>query len=384
MKNSRFKKLLKYRYIVYFLCLIAIYFIYDNYITPNQIDFCVHVYNNGVSTGERGVFDLYSYNLFQLLLYLFYRIIKIPLKTSGIIILVFFEGIRLFFIDCVVSKHRKDWFLPILNCSLLFIMGIIGVSGVIYMGKGAGNIWHNTTYSALVPFSIMTLYYFKKIYIDETMSKKNLILLSIFMFISIVAKPSFMIAFLPSCFVYLVFEAIKNRDLLAFKNKILTGILVSLPCLIYLLLEYVFTYKLGNSNSSIIIAPFAVWSISSNNIVKSFVLGIAFSLCYFILNKKWKSKDFIFMAIMLVFGFSIFALFAESGPRFADGNFGWTYNICGLMFQTYCVIDLYINKNIFKNKFIYYFCYFVYSMHFISGLIYVYQIVNHLAPYYNI
>lgn len=376
MINKDFFKSKMYRYIIYIICIICLILIYNCIINPKQIDFHVHVYNNGISSGNKKPFNLYSYNTFQLLLYFFHSFCKVPLKASAIIILVFFELIRLLFLDHVISKKKVDVFMPIFNCSLLFIMPIIELSTKkVYLGKGAGNIWHNTSYSALVPFAMITLYFFKKCFIDEIGTRKDYIYMSIFMLLSLMSKPNFIIAFLPSCLIFII---IRKKKLINVLKSFLRGLLVSIPCLIILLIEFISVYGSNSSDSNIIFSPFSVWSVYSHNIIISLILGLFFGLIYIYINQRWTDPSIEYMMILVLFGFLIYILFAEDGSRFYDGNFGWTYNICGLMFQTYCAVELYVNDSLNKNSFVKIFLWSIYSVHFLSGLIYLYQMSHHL------
>lgn len=376
MINKDFFKSKLYRYIVYIICIVCLVLIYNSIINPKQIDFHVHVYNNGISSGDKKPFNLYSYNLFQLLLLFFHTLCRVPLKASAIIILVIFEVIRLLFVDHIIAQRKVNAFMPIFNCTLLFIMPIIELSTKkVYLGKGAGNIWHNTSYSALVPFALISLYYFKKCFIEENATRKDYIFMSIFMLLSLISKPNFIIAFLPSCCVFLI---IKNKKIGAIFKSLFEGILVSIPCIIFLFIEFFSVYGSSSVDSNIIFSPFSVWSVYSHNILISLLLGLFFGLLYIYINERWADPSIEFLMILVLTGFLIYILFAESGSRFYDGNFGWTYNICGLLFQTYCAIEFYINYSFNNNRLVGILLWLVYSAHFFSGLIYLYQMSHHL------
>lgn len=377
----------KSRYLVYLVFLLVIFAIYYSLILPNQIDYSFHVYDIFLIPKDQLPFsDFYRFNnLFHYLLYFMYSILHVDLRLSATIILTIILFLRIMFFDYVVyrSTQSKSLLVPLLIVGLVFFMSIYNpITKRIYLGNEVGNLWHNPTFLTMSLFGFVSVYLFIEYFINKKRETKILVLLAVSMFLSLTAKPNFIIVFIPTCGLYLLFELFTMKNDKRFQD-ILRGILVCVPCLIYLAFIFAMNFG-GNSSTKIIISLFEVWlsfcKQSKLGVVAAFFCGNCIGLTHYFLNKKWTDKKSNYLLLLMLIGCLYFAVFAESGDTFNDGNFAWCYVISGLIFNSYAICDLLItsvNNGLMKMSAKTKIEYLVYFVHILSGVYYLYRLLGH-------
>ena len=187
---------------------------------------------------------------------------------------------------------------------------------IIYAGKGSPNIWHNITIWMVKPFAfasvIFTILAIDK---DRTFFYTIAFIMAI---LSIFAKPSFIIMFLPSLLLLALIHKIKSKKFFFFFT------LLSVISIGILLYQFSNTF----AESEVTLIPFAVWSLSSRNIALSILLGLLFPILYTIFSKKISyDKLYQLSWMQVIIGIVFYALFAQSGIQFTHANFSWSYMI---------------------------------------------------------
>jgi hypothetical protein len=138
--------------------------------------------------------------------------------------------------------------------------------------------------------------------------------------LSALAKPSFLIAFVPATgFVAMIDAARRNWRRVA--NWIWA---IALPSAAILLWQARFTYG-GDGSAGIVFAPFAVFT-DPVEVSWKLLASLAFPLTVFVTygRRTMADPDLRFAAIYLIIGLVFTLLLAESGPRMQQGNFAWT------------------------------------------------------------
>ena len=262
-------------------------------------------------------------------------------KFSAVIITALLVLIWLYIIQMIylffVGKEKKNIYLY----SFLFIIFIIGpayipfLTNYIISGTGGPNIWNNVTLITVKPFAILTVFF-----TVLSLEKKNIkyyILGAITLLLSIFAKPSFVIAFLPALAILIVLKKIYTKE-----NIIYFAILsfISIGAL-----GYQFLNTFGEGKTKIIISFLGVWSAASPNVLISILLATLFPLIYLIFNIKNVIKNnYLILSWIMTFISIIYAAFlAESGDRFYHGNFFWSYMISLSLLYVFTLIDYFKN-----------------------------------------
>jgi len=244
-----------------------------------------------------------------------------------------------------LTDKEQSSFSTFLFLVIIFIIGpayLPTFSKFIMTGTGSPNVWHNTTLFAVKPFALLTLFF-----TILSLERKQLfyyLISAVTLLLSIFAKPSFVIAFLPALALFILIKREYSKE------NIVYFILLSLMSVS--VLGYQFTHTYGSENNGTVIVDFlGVWSRYSPNVLISITLAIMFPLIYSILNmKSLKENSYIQLAWIMTFvSIGYAAVFAESGPRYNHGNFFWSYMISLSLLYVFVLTD-YFKHFIEMNK----------------------------------
>lgn len=230
---------------------------------------------------------------------------------------------------------------PLLIGGLVFFFPIYmpGIDGSkLYLGKFTPNVWHNST--TIFAFGFSVLLFIKSVkYIDQP-TNTNLGWLLLFGILVLSSKPSFMFVFLP-CFP--LAYVWKNREIDVHLLKVALSVIFFIIG-VAVLKRMIYTngeidrLLYGGENTQIVVAPFEVWLFWTDqpilDITSSFLFLILFMVFY--LKSIMNDWHFQYAFLLGVAGLIVFWTFAESGERFAHGNFYWQIPIC--LFIIYLVL----------------------------------------------
>lgn len=268
-------------------------------------------------------------------------------------------------------KNLSPYINSFLTFSLLTVSMIVPnpFSSPYYLGIGTPNPWHNPTYMFCRPFSLLVFIYLINSYHKhqaKTSFAKDLVLVAIFSLLSMSAKPSFLISFLPAVCIVFVILLIKKEVSI----KYIIGVGLSLlPALIPLLLLNSAVYGSPQANGKVILNPGGVWQTSRYGIPLSIVLGMAFPLYVFAIKIKKLPLSFILAFVNYVIASLVFYFLAESGERYIHGNFGWTY-MFGMFFMFFVSMEEFFLKHRY-GKAVSSVGWGLFLLHFLSGLFYL-------------
>lgn len=245
-----------------------------------------------------------------------------------------------------------------------------------YFGYIGINVYHNPTMTALKPFAVL-LFFISVGKIEQPVCKKrDLLLLALLSSLSIMAKPNFIICFLPAMAIAVAYRYMKGGLI----NTTVASS-VFLPSAIVLGWQFFATYASSQNlgaldESRIIFAPFQVMGYYSKYLLPKFLLSISLPLVVYLLFFKNAVKDkYVNMAwLLFLFGTLYTYLLAESGDRMYDANFWWSGQI-GLFIlfvasAIFFVKQIYFNYS--GNKAKIGICFAVYIFHVASGIFFYY------------
>lgn len=332
--------------------------------------------------------------LYYLSIYLLSYLIPVyPYIISAIIVLTISSFLKYLFAfkylkEGIETSSRRILLIGVLSFSLMFAAPVIIPfinNEFLYVGKFTSTIWHNSTTIFVIPFCIWlfidSLHYIKK---PGGWLFWKLLILSV---IILVAKPSFLFAFVVVFPIICLYKFGWNR------NWFLYSIFLSGTILICLVIEKNIIYQNNpldklwyeGKSSKIIIAPFKVWLIYAKhpllNILTSFLFLISFLFLKF--RKAVTDIDILYSFSLLIISLIIFFTFAESGPRFTDANFYWQIP-CSLFLANLVVLKKVVVPYLFKSdcklkikniSFTDKFLLFFYSLHVLSGVYYTLRII---------
>lgn len=245
-----------------------------------------------------------------------------------------------------------------------------------YIGNFTPTVWHNSTIIFLMPFAVLLFIESCK-QIENYSPKRDFIIFSL-IFLNIFIKPSFFFVFAVAYpLIMLLINRVSKKFFRSLIPIILGGIL--------LLLQYWLMYQVndedvsGKSGSGISLGFFTLYSIriGLRFLPICLLLSLLFPILYTLLNFRKITKDiiYLFSISLVIFSILIYAGVHETGPRFLDGNFYWQIIPCTWILFFVSLVELLkdIRENgfILKNKFLL----TIYSLHVISGIIYLLYII---------
>ena len=307
------------------------------------------------------------------------KLLFISVESAAAVTSAFFVTLWTYLAYWLVKKtlpRYSTWQHTLITFSIITIgpLCLPWYSKLIFHGAGSPNIWHNVTLWAVKPFALLSVWYTLKGI--ETSKTTTYVLAFMSAILSIFAKPSFIIMFLPAL---VIFALIKGT----YKNPVFQRYFFLLSGISILILFYQYIHTFGAKEAShIIIDLFGVWSLASQNIGISVFLGLAFPLLLTLFKTDILNDNTILLSwIMILIGMIYYAVFAQSGRFYSHGNFGWSYMIAMSLLYLFSIIkyfEIYTSLSLWKR-------YTLMSLLIVQttiGLDYLYKILLGQHPLY--
>lgn len=313
-----------------------------------------------------------SYPGWYIVFGLLYRLFHIPANYSAAIACAFFAVLTGSAIYFVLSRELGQNIF--VNSFIVLFMVFYGplhfkaFGDNYYLGQSSFNTWHNPTNPSVKFLAIIIFYFYIHYFHAEPRTsldyfggqltkKKATILLSVFVFISLLCKPSFFQVFAPTLVImYLL-------DFLAFKQKTVKDSLMEatllIPSGLFFLCQFFYNFLApGNSSGGIVLSFFDSWRCYTNNVLLSILAIITYPIyiCLFCEKKLLKNKQLLYAIIFYFISLAEYGLLAETGERLAHGNFGWGYSLAiGIVFLSSIITFVrYIRSRAEEKAWIYY------------------------------
>ena len=328
---------------IFFLCTVVVIFATISFLVYQQI-FTEHYASDSSQHLEiiHKIFSDKEYYLSHPLWHItsFYiaKLLSIPLSYGAIFGSAFYVSlwyitVFLFVSYCIKNFPKNRIVLVSLIIILVGPLSIPHYHPIIFMGQGSPNIWHNVTLWTVKPFALLSVWFML-----DGLYERNKRLLGygiVFAVISLFAKPSFIIVFLPSLLLY-AFATKIYKD----KYFIISFLLLSFMSIAILFYQY--THTFNQKEGRIILDFLGVWSLSSQNIPLSIALALAFPLFFTglktdILNNRYILLSWIMTFISIIY----YAIFAQTGRFYSHGNFGWSYMIAMSLLYLFSIVHFF-------------------------------------------
>lgn len=262
------------------------------------------------------------------------RLLTLNILTSGLMVLTVCVALTaLVLYRGWTCDFTLPFWLNVLMVPLLLIVGpltaLYWLDGHLYFGYLGANVFHNPTILVLKPFALAIFWlaacFWRRA--DEPRSPWLWWALPTLLILSALAKPSFLIIFLPGLTLFLLWRW--QTDKFVDWPLYLFGVVV--PSLLVLGWQFSVTYSAEQlpgftaGKSGVVLAPFTLMKSWSDWLLPKFFLSLAFPLAVTV--TMWRSAC---RNPQLLLAWSIFAVGAfqayflmESGPRAVHGNFVW-------------------------------------------------------------
>ena len=347
------------------------------------------------STGDNYATDLLKHidfahsgkNLYSLMYFCLGILDNLP--YSGVWIALFLVAFLVFGIYAskkiieILLPERPKWAIWTYAwiCNMIFpitIPFIPFLGNFRYQGMLYFNIYHNSTYLAMKPFSLMAIYFFFKYFIkykNEGLQIYEWLFLSGSLLFSAANKPNFVIAFSISMLCIMFYDFFKNKC----KNILRYVIFGStvFPSIVLILIQM----KLYGDSSQISIGFMtALKSVIAHPIVPIF-LSLVFPIVVLLIKNKniLKDKYLSYSWLHMIISLLISVLLYEDSFRLMHGNFLWSSHFAvGVLFiVSMKSVDEFVRE---KRMLPIIISFFVIGMHFMCYLNYVSKILHGEVP----
>lgn len=215
----------------------------------------------------------------------------------------------------------------------------------VYAGVGSPNTWHSCTQLIAMSFMLLCVPYTAWCYDEFTRrliaqgQETRLpwwqpIALGVMLFASLLAKPTFMQAFLPAACLYFLVQWIRHPRNSRYFVQIIVCVL---PAVVFMIFQYLYYFG--------IIVPWQASMVvqsSGGKLISTLIrvgLMMAFPIYTLFVCRRQKADTcyvltLVFNAVAIV----EFLILGENGRRAADGNFGWGMMGASLMLWVVCLI----------------------------------------------
>lgn len=220
--------------------------------------------------------------------------------------------------------------------------------------------------------------------------KQYYIMLAVLLFLSVIAKPTFAEMFIPAVGIIMLVKWIillikKEGAKDYFLKKLLTTFFCALPSLGYMMLQFldyfVFAGSYGESGNVIITKFGEVWSMFTENIFLSIILGMAFPILILVMDPRFFIKNRLGLLALVgyIIGTLEALLLGESGEKLSHGDFLWPMMSGMLILWITATMHLFeMSENVgdipvrkkgtILKKIILACCYFLFAAHAFCGL----------------
>ena len=352
----------------YFVPTAVIYFmtyflVYKNSLMESGSDVATHM-KHALSLDL--VLEL-THNGWHFACWLIYALLPADINTAAAISTALFNALAaVLVVRIVLDYHKPDFsvpgstIVPVLVSMAALLAGPLYLrfyNPEYYLGQTSPNAWHSPTTIAVRPFmlliTLLTLRYY-----DLPAEKRTRlfgrewhtaalyqILMAVLLAAATAIKPSFLMLYLPACFVIALIRLFKSRGRDFF--ALLLAHLYMLPALLVLGRQYVSIFlrsgeaaaQNGGKAAGVGIALFKSAKVYAPSPLFSVLLLMAFPLLVTIFWWKQLLKDklYLFSGLEFIMGLLISWTLTETGKREKSGNFGWCKILGASMLWIVCL-----------------------------------------------
>lgn len=324
------------------------------------------------------------YFMWHFLVRVFYKIFAMPMEYATAVFSALVHVAVYLVAAEIMKKHEIDKS-EVISFFLMFAGPLYApwYNQNYYLGQYSPNIWHNPTSLMVKPFAaccfFMILGFLTDIGNGKKIKRSRWAVLSILIFLSVVAKPSFVQGMIPGLGVYLIYICVKNR----FQRikEYICLCLTFVPGVLLVLYQMSTFWGAGGTRGAIKIGWLKVISYRSPDVWISLLLSFGFPLLYIVLNRKrtLARTDVQLSICYFVMAWLEYAVLYETVATYS-GNFGWAQVLATFILWTVIIICFFQDIQHFrmddklltiKNTVLM----VVLSIHLLCGCWYVYTLI---------
>ncbi len=283
---------------------------------------------------------------------------------------VFLRRLTLKLLNLEYSNYRID---IVILCMMIVGNIFLPTDEVFLMYAGSPNIWHNATTNLCRLFAVLSVgayfsalesfQHFRAGAVGKNEVIRQYVLLTVYVFLCMYAKPSFFMAFMPACFIVLLIKLFTTKGR-SFGPSFFIGVsfAISMPVVLFVTT----TVNVGAHGPVFEFLGFQqAWNPSITHFFVRLLLCLLFPIFVVVTNvKKLSSFEWLLYLSHLV-ALIIYMCFNEStGPA---GNFSWSHIMCSFLSFFIAAVRL-LDEG--TSKRIRYIGFTIFSLHVVCGFIY--------------
>lgn len=316
--------------------------------------------------------------------------------STGIVVTFIFRIMTAYIIYiamCLVAPNRVMMrsmiFYVLLTVGLLifaplFLFNLEGIRllpGYIY-----ANMYHNPSTLVVIPFGLLVFFASMSIFSDKDISMSFTITSMILAAITVLAKPSFTIGFVPALILAIIIQRLRGQTI---QWRYALAILI--PSTLAVAGQFFLTFVFGASEGSITLYPFYLPLIQNGSYIMIFakaLVSLVFPILVITLYRDVLKENMILLSwLFLIVAVSYDWLLLEEGIRMGHRNFQWTVIIANFILFTVHMLYLikYHSREMLYEKWTWKLRLIlgVFTLHVIFGIyFYALQIIN--SPFNDI
>lgn len=265
----------------------------------------------------------------------FVMLFGVPLEWAASVVTALIKAAEIWLMQRLFSQHlsisQNRATVLGLVCGFVSCLWLPFYNPTVYLGVGTANTWHSPTQLIAMLFMLVCVPYTAHCYDTFEKFEKEKgpeallpwhkpIVLGALLLLSLLAKPTFMQAFLPAACLYFLYQWIRHPKNSRFFWQIIVCVL---PSVLFMIVQYMYYFGIivpsqGNMVLELSAAKFL-------RVISSTVLIQAFPIYVLITQRKDGERGSFFWLTLLfdIVGIVEFLILGEDGRRAADGNFGW-------------------------------------------------------------
>lgn len=308
----------------------------------------------------------------------------VPLKTASALVTAVMKVIEVWIIHrlMTIALHKQlsrtaiTLFTAV--CASVMCICLPFYNYSVYAGVGSPNTWHSCTQLMAMVFMLLCVPYTAYCYDvfahrliaggqETRIPWKQAAALGVMLFLSLLAKPTFMQAFLPAACLYFLYQWIRHPRNSRYFVQI---ILCVLPAVLFMIAQYLYYFGIIVPWQASMVVESSGGKLINTLIRVALIMGFpVYTL--FACRRQKADTCYVLTLIFNLVAIIEFLILGENGRRAADGNFGWGMMGAALMLWVVCLIRFLKQVNLRKFQKRYLPGWILLGWHLLSGVYYV-------------
>ena len=268
----------------------------------------------------------------------------LPLWPSAALVTAMGKGLEVWLLIRISARvlGRDDWVATLCGVAAALVSAICvpWLNPRVYIGGGTPNTWHSPTQMAALVMTLLCVpltadcveTFHRRLPAEGSRANvpwKQALTLAAALLVSLLAKPTFMQAFLPAACLYFLWMWIRMPQNSPFFWRMIAA---AAPAVLFMVLQYMYYFGMlvpSQGDMTVLVT----WEKLRVGIIRTLLLRAfpLYVLAFAMDGDTWKKPVWQLTLLMDVISVVELLLLDETGRRASDGNFGWAMMSSALM-----------------------------------------------------